>query len=189
MKPRILVARAVFPETLDKLRAHFDVEDNQADELWNKQQFAAKLAGKTGALTTSQPVDAETLAGAGQLKICANMAGIAAIGSTTCPWTMGAGMPSLSSGPVPNMTSAHMPHSMGSMPRPRKMRPVQVITFLAVAGLLVENMRMAVVCQQVLSETHKSACQTRNVQPKRGLVMGLNPAGPMTAATLSNSNF
>ncbi|HUR87975.1 MAG TPA: NAD(P)-dependent oxidoreductase, partial [Ramlibacter sp.] len=74
MKPRILVARAIFPETLDKMRAHFDVEDNQADELWDKQQFAARLADKHGALTTAQPVDAETLANAAQLKICANMA-------------------------------------------------------------------------------------------------------------------
>jgi gluconate 2-dehydrogenase len=74
MKPKILVARAIFPETLEKLRAHFDVEDNQADELWNKQQFAARIVDKAGALTTAQPVDAESLAGAPQLKICANMA-------------------------------------------------------------------------------------------------------------------
>jgi gluconate 2-dehydrogenase len=74
MKPKILVAREIFPETLDKLRVHFDVEDNQADELWDKQQFASRLSDKTGALTTSQPVDAETLANAKQLKICANMA-------------------------------------------------------------------------------------------------------------------
>ena len=74
MKPKILVARAIFPETIEKLRAHFDVEDNPADELWDKQQFAGRLVGKAGALTTSQPVDAESLANATQLKICANMA-------------------------------------------------------------------------------------------------------------------
>ena len=74
MKPRILVARAIFPETLEKLCAHFDVEDNQADELWSKPVFAARLVDKAGAFTTSQPVDAETLADASQLKICANMA-------------------------------------------------------------------------------------------------------------------
>ena len=67
MKPKVLVARAIFPETLEKLRTHFDVEDNQADELWDKQQFAARLADKVGALTTSQPVDAQTLANAKQL--------------------------------------------------------------------------------------------------------------------------
>ena len=74
-KPRILVARAIFPETLDKLRAHFDVEDNQADELWSKPQLAAKLSDKAGALTTgSERIDADTLAQATQLRICANMA-------------------------------------------------------------------------------------------------------------------
>ena len=75
MKPKILVARAVFPQTLDKLRAHFEVEANQADELWTRQQLAARLAGKAGALTTaSERIDAETLAQARELKICANMA-------------------------------------------------------------------------------------------------------------------
>lgn len=74
-KPRILVARAIFPETIARLAAHFDVEANQADELWSKAQLAAKLADKAGALTTgSERIDAETLAQAGQLKICANMA-------------------------------------------------------------------------------------------------------------------
>jgi gluconate 2-dehydrogenase len=75
MKPKILVARAIFPETLAKLRAHFDVESNQADELWTKQQLGAKLADKAGALTTaSERIDADTLAQAPQLKVCANMA-------------------------------------------------------------------------------------------------------------------
>jgi gluconate 2-dehydrogenase len=75
MKPRILVARAVFPETLEKLRAHFEVEANQADELWTQPQLAARLADKVGALTTgSERIDAETLAQASHLKICANMA-------------------------------------------------------------------------------------------------------------------
>jgi glyoxylate/hydroxypyruvate/2-ketogluconate reductase len=75
MKPKILVARAVFPETLEKLREHFEVESNQADELWTRSQLAANLADKAGALTTgSERIDAETLAQTSQLKICANMA-------------------------------------------------------------------------------------------------------------------
>jgi gluconate 2-dehydrogenase len=75
MKPKIVVARAVFPETLAKLAVHFEVEANQADELWTKPQLAAKLAGKAGAFTTgSERIDAETLAHAPELKICANMA-------------------------------------------------------------------------------------------------------------------
>jgi len=74
-KPRILVARAIFPEIIDKLQQHFEVEHNQADELWSKPQLAAKLADKVGAFTTgAERIDAETLASAPNLKICANMA-------------------------------------------------------------------------------------------------------------------
>jgi glyoxylate/hydroxypyruvate/2-ketogluconate reductase len=75
MKPKVLVARAIFPETIEKLQAHFDVETNQGDQLWTKPQLAAKLADNVGALTTgSERIDADTLAQASGLKICANMA-------------------------------------------------------------------------------------------------------------------
>ena len=42
-KPRILVARAVFPEVIERLAQHFEVEHNQADDLWTAQQFADRL--------------------------------------------------------------------------------------------------------------------------------------------------
>jgi gluconate 2-dehydrogenase len=74
-KPRILVARAVFPEVIARLEKHFEVEHNQADETWSKQQLGEKLRDKAGVFTTgSERIDAETLGGARQLKICANMA-------------------------------------------------------------------------------------------------------------------
>jgi gluconate 2-dehydrogenase len=74
-KPKILVARAVFPETIAKLQQHFEVEHNQADEAWSKQQLTARLADKVGAFTTgSERIDAEVLAAAPLLRICANMA-------------------------------------------------------------------------------------------------------------------
>jgi gluconate 2-dehydrogenase len=74
-KPKILIARAVFPETIAKLEQHFEVEHNQADDAWSKQQLAQKLADKVGAFTTgSERIDAEVLAAAPQLRICANMA-------------------------------------------------------------------------------------------------------------------
>jgi gluconate 2-dehydrogenase len=74
-KPKILVARAVFPQTLERLSQHFDVESNQADETWSKAELARRLADKVGAFTTgSDRIDAEVLAGAPHLKICANMA-------------------------------------------------------------------------------------------------------------------
>ncbi|WP_225785111.1 D-glycerate dehydrogenase [Xenophilus sp. Marseille-Q4582] len=74
-QPRILVARAVFPETLERLARHFEVESNQSDESWDRAQLIQKLQGKAGVFTTgSERIDAELLAACPQLRICANMA-------------------------------------------------------------------------------------------------------------------
>jgi len=74
-KPKILVARSVFPETIARLEAHFEVESNQDDQSWSKPQLIQKLQGKQGAFTTgSERIDAEVLAACPELKICANMA-------------------------------------------------------------------------------------------------------------------
>ncbi|MEJ1126272.1 D-glycerate dehydrogenase [Variovorax sp. CCNWLW225] len=74
-KPKILVARAIFPETIERLSQHFEVESNQADESWSKEQLIAKLQGKQGAFTTgSERIDAAVLDACPDLKICANMA-------------------------------------------------------------------------------------------------------------------
>ena len=74
-KPKILVARAVFPEVIERLQVHFDVESNQGDEALSKGEFMARLADKDGVFTTgSDRVDAEVLAAAPRLRICANMA-------------------------------------------------------------------------------------------------------------------
>jgi len=74
-KPRILVARAVFPAVIERLAQHFDVESNQADVVWSKAELTERLRDKDGAFTTgSDRIDAEVLAACPQLKICANMA-------------------------------------------------------------------------------------------------------------------
>jgi len=74
-RAKILVARAVFGETLARLEQHFDVESNQADDAWTKSELARRLRGKTGAFTTgSERIDAEVLDSAPDLRICANMA-------------------------------------------------------------------------------------------------------------------
>ena len=75
MKPRVLVARAVFPEVLDRLRAHFEVEDNPADTVFSKAELIQRLQGKQGAFTTgSERVDAEVLQANPQLRAVCNMA-------------------------------------------------------------------------------------------------------------------
>jgi gluconate 2-dehydrogenase len=74
-QPKILIARAVFPQTIEKLQQHFEVESNQDDVLWSKPEFIAKLQGKQGVFTTGgERIDAEVLAACPSLKICANMA-------------------------------------------------------------------------------------------------------------------
>ena len=74
-KPSILVTRAVFAETIDRLKQHFEVETNQDDVEWTPEQLIAKLQGKQGAFTTgSVKIDEALLAACPDLKICANMA-------------------------------------------------------------------------------------------------------------------
>jgi gluconate 2-dehydrogenase len=74
-KPKVLVARAVFPEVIARLQEHFDIESNQPDEIWTKAQMIEKLKGKAGVFTTGgERIDAEVLDACPDLKICANMA-------------------------------------------------------------------------------------------------------------------
>lgn len=74
-KPKILVARAIFPEVISRLEQHFEVEANQSDAVWSKAELAEKLKDKDGAFTTGgDRIDGEVLAACPRLKICANMA-------------------------------------------------------------------------------------------------------------------
>ena len=74
-KPSILVARAVFPEVLDKLAQHFTVESNTEDRDWAGDELVQRLKDKAGALTTGgQRIDTPLLAACPQLRIVANMA-------------------------------------------------------------------------------------------------------------------
>lgn len=74
-KPKILVARAIFPEVITRLEQHFDVQSSQRDETGSKALLIEKLQGKDGAFTTGgDRIDAEVLAACPKLKICANMA-------------------------------------------------------------------------------------------------------------------
>ena len=75
MKPSILVARAVFPEVIERLRQHFDVEDNQEDRVYTSEELASRLQGKDGMFSTlSERVDQALLASCPRLKAVCNMA-------------------------------------------------------------------------------------------------------------------
>ena len=75
MQPKIFVARAIFPEVIERLSLHFDVESNQEDHIFNAEQLVAKTQGKAGLLTTtSEPIGAALFAANPQLKAVCNMA-------------------------------------------------------------------------------------------------------------------
>ncbi len=75
MPNRVLVARAVPPQVLERLRQHFEVDDNPADATYTPSQLVDRLRDKQGALTTgSERIDASVLAACPQLRVVANMA-------------------------------------------------------------------------------------------------------------------
>jgi len=74
-RPAILVARAVFPETLARLAQHFDVDASADDRVLAPAELAERLRGKAGAFTTgSERIDAALLGACPQLRAVANMA-------------------------------------------------------------------------------------------------------------------
>lgn len=74
-KPRILVARAIFPDILARLEQVADVQSNQEDHLWSAADLKAAMANKDAAIVTGgERVDAEILKESPQLKIVSNIA-------------------------------------------------------------------------------------------------------------------
>ncbi len=75
MKPKILVSRATFPEAVELLQQHFDVDYNRQDEVWGADELRRRLQGKAGVL--SNPADrfsADVFAAAPGLKAVCNIA-------------------------------------------------------------------------------------------------------------------
>lgn len=73
-KPKLLVARRVFDETLLALRQHFEVEDNPTDTVWSPAELAQRLQGKDAAfITGSERIDEALLQACPQLKMVATM--------------------------------------------------------------------------------------------------------------------
>ncbi len=73
-KPKVLLTRSIFPDVVDRLSKHFDVETNADDTSWSREELVARLQGKAGVFTTGvERIDAALLAQCSALKICANM--------------------------------------------------------------------------------------------------------------------
>lgn len=70
---KVLVARPIFPDVIERLKQHFDVDWNDGPAL-PPDELARRLADKDGALTAGDPVGAATLAAAPRLRVVANMA-------------------------------------------------------------------------------------------------------------------
>ena len=75
MKPKILVTREVFDETLAHLDAHFEVVSNQDDVALPPEELARRIADKDAVMCAlTDRIDAALVARAPRLKVVANIA-------------------------------------------------------------------------------------------------------------------
>jgi gluconate 2-dehydrogenase len=70
---KILVARSIFPDVIERLKQYFDVDWNEGDVL-PADELKRRLADKDGALTAGEMIDAQVLAAAPRLRVVSNMA-------------------------------------------------------------------------------------------------------------------
>lgn len=75
MKPRVLLARQIFPEVVERLRAHFEVETNDEPVDWSREELTRRLQGKQGVfVAASEPIDATLVAACPDLRAVCSMA-------------------------------------------------------------------------------------------------------------------
>jgi len=74
MRPSVLVTRATFPDIADRLREHFELEDNPEDTIWSPAELMLRLQGKQGAISTdTEPIAAALLDACPMLKAVYNV--------------------------------------------------------------------------------------------------------------------
>jgi glyoxylate/hydroxypyruvate/2-ketogluconate reductase len=74
-RPSVFVALRTFPEVIDKLRAHFDVQTNDEARDLPRDELIARAQGKQGLfITTVEPIDATLVAALPELKAVCSMA-------------------------------------------------------------------------------------------------------------------
>ncbi|MCA6216334.1 D-glycerate dehydrogenase [Ideonella sp. B7] len=74
-RPTILVARPVFPDTVARLRQHFEVDVHDSETPLQGDALARRLQGKSGVFVAGvEPIDAALLAACPELKAVCSMA-------------------------------------------------------------------------------------------------------------------
>lgn len=74
-KPKVLVTRAVFPDVIERLGREFEVESNQDDRIFTRDELIAKLQDKQGVfLNSSERMSADVIAACPGLRAICNMA-------------------------------------------------------------------------------------------------------------------
>lgn len=75
MKSKVLVARATFPNVLDRLEQQFEVESNQDDKIFSAEELHRKMQGKDAiVITSSEKMSADVIAANTHLKAICNVA-------------------------------------------------------------------------------------------------------------------
>jgi glyoxylate/hydroxypyruvate/2-ketogluconate reductase len=75
MKKKVLVARAIFPEIVTKLREHFEVRANESGADWPQDRLIAELQGCHGVfIAGSEKIDTKLLDACPELKCVSSMA-------------------------------------------------------------------------------------------------------------------
>ncbi|MCY0388575.1 D-glycerate dehydrogenase [Robbsia sp. Bb-Pol-6] len=74
MKQKILVTRALFPDVVDRLRTHFDVETNDLGRVFTATELTERIADKAGLMVMGDPISRAMIAAAPALKAVCNMA-------------------------------------------------------------------------------------------------------------------
>ncbi|MEM5435315.1 D-glycerate dehydrogenase [Paraburkholderia diazotrophica] len=70
---KVLVARPIFPDVIERLKQHFEVDWNDGDVL-PADELKRRIADKDGALTAGDIIDTSVLAAAPKLRVVSNMA-------------------------------------------------------------------------------------------------------------------
>lgn len=73
-KPKVWISRPFFPDIVDRLRPHFDVEAETEERHFSPAELSARLADADAAIVgLADRIDAATIAGASRLRFVANL--------------------------------------------------------------------------------------------------------------------